>query len=74
MSIKSNSYTNAGKYFRDAFEFLNDYKWIYKSSNTEFLESGILEEMPDEWINCLSQLPNEEFNDIPLNGFNVNHI
>uniref|UniRef100_A0A182WI73 Methyltranfer_dom domain-containing protein n=1 Tax=Anopheles minimus TaxID=112268 RepID=A0A182WI73_9DIPT len=53
-------------YLSTAAEFLYKYKWIFCYNNTKFIRCGVLEEIPQEWINDLNTVSNEEFNHIPL--------
>ncbi|XP_035915164.1 protein RRNAD1-like [Anopheles stephensi] len=55
-------------YFVRAVQFLAKYKWIFCYNNTKFIRSGVLEELPQQWIADLNAVSNEEFNQIPL-GF-----
>lgn len=54
-------------YFRKAFEFLTEYNWIYKCSNTQYLLADIFNQFPDNWIDCLLNLSNDELNQLPFN-------
>lgn len=67
----SSSYSTSAQYFHDTFQFLNEFDWIYKSSNTQFVANGILDQIPSEWIDSLSKLTNQEFNELPFDGFDV---
>uniref|UniRef100_A0A182N7J7 Methyltranfer_dom domain-containing protein n=1 Tax=Anopheles dirus TaxID=7168 RepID=A0A182N7J7_9DIPT len=55
-----------GHYFAAAAQFLHRYRWIFCSSNTKFIRCGVLDKLPQEWINDLHGVSNEEFNQIPL--------
>lgn len=52
-------------FFGDAFDFLSKFDWIYRTSNTEYLASGVLDRMPSEWIDFFAQLSNSEMNMMP---------
>ncbi|XP_050072984.1 methyltransferase-like protein 25B [Anopheles maculipalpis] len=59
---------NYADYFASAAQLLVEYRWIFCYNNTKFIRSGVLEQLPQEWINDLDTASNEEFNQIPL-GF-----
>uniref|UniRef100_A0A182Q5R2 Methyltransferase domain-containing protein n=1 Tax=Anopheles farauti TaxID=69004 RepID=A0A182Q5R2_9DIPT len=53
-------------YFSDAVDFLQRYRWIFCFNNTKFIRCGVLDKFPQEWVNDLHSVSNEEFNQIPL--------
>ncbi|CAD7076865.1 unnamed protein product [Hermetia illucens] len=52
-------------YFQECFDFLNDYKWIFSTSNTQYLKEDVLEQFPDEWQEYFITVENDELNAFP---------
>lgn len=50
----------------EAFDFLQQYNWIFRSSNTEYIANGTLDEIPSDWVDCLLNVSIEELNQIPF--------
>ncbi|KAK2579792.1 hypothetical protein KPH14_012184 [Odynerus spinipes] len=50
------------KYFLDALCLFHETQWIYNHPVTEILINGSLDAIPEEWLNILKSLRNEEFN------------
>lgn len=63
MNIKS--IDRDSEFFVEAYAFLSEYNWIYRSSNTEYLNNGIFKEIPADWVQFCKQLPNDLLNAIP---------
>uniref|UniRef100_A0A1B0CN85 Methyltransferase domain-containing protein n=1 Tax=Lutzomyia longipalpis TaxID=7200 RepID=A0A1B0CN85_LUTLO len=50
----------------DIVAFLTDFQWIFKHSNTKFIEAGILDTLPKHWAESLLCLSHADFNNIPF--------
>ncbi|XP_053684322.1 methyltransferase-like protein 25B [Sabethes cyaneus] len=70
MPVNFNEKFDFVAYFEQCTKFLTEYKWIFESSNTKFVQAGILEEFPKPWIGDLDSTANEQFNRIPLGYVN----
>lgn len=64
-SIRSNGDQKDGDFFLEAYTFLCDYNWIFRSSNTECLTAGVFDQLPADWAQFCEQLSNDHFNSIP---------
>lgn len=63
------------QYFKDVFDFLCKFRWIFRSSNTRFLVDGVFNEIPPDWVPFLQSLDNQQFNQLPIGLQHVrNHI
>nr|CAD7461234.1 unnamed protein product [Timema tahoe] len=60
------SYTDYSTYFCDALKYLSDYSWLYNFPITKILVNNVLSKIPDDWLETLLQLTNEELNQLPL--------
>lgn len=53
------------RYLADAVQFLSNHSWIFKESNTKFVESHILDNIPKSWCDTLENLSCDDFNNFP---------
>lgn len=53
-------------YLSRTMKFLSKHSWIFKESNTEFVEKSVLDNFPKSWIKALQNMKNEEFNRFPF--------
>ena len=51
----------------DHLTFLAEYAWIYNFQLTQFVSLKVWERIPNEWVAPLSNLTNEQLNDMPYN-------
>lgn len=51
-------------YFKDVYEFLNTYQWIFRSSNTRYLVDGIFNKIPEDWVRFIQSLDNHQLNQL----------
>lgn len=56
---------NIPDYLHKAVRFLVENAWIFRESNTEFVDRGVLDNIPPTWTNSIAKLTNEEFNQLP---------
>lgn len=54
------------EFFALAYEFLAEFNWIYKSSNTEYVANGIFDKIPKDWISFFEQLDAVGVNRLPF--------
>jgi hypothetical protein len=41
------------QYLKEAIDFLHEFNWLFRESNTEFLKHGVLDLLPAEWSKVL---------------------
>lgn len=44
---------------------LSEFSWIFRESNTKFVEQKVLDHIPRTWIDAVRVLSNEELNQLP---------
>ncbi|KAG4067616.1 hypothetical protein HA402_005388 [Bradysia odoriphaga] len=59
-------YTDIDLYLSDTLQFLKEFRWIFTTSNTEFIVHGILHQIPSEWVPTIDSLSLDELNEIPF--------
>lgn len=59
------------EYFKDVYDFLSKFRWIFRSSNTKFLTEGVLNEIPLDWVTFLQSLATQQLNQLP---FGLQHV
>lgn len=52
-------------YLQRSVTLLSEFSWIFRESNTRFVEKGTLENLPNSWIEAIAELSNDEFNKLP---------
>lgn len=57
--------TDIPDYLHRSIKLLFNYSWIFRESNTKFVEKGILDHIPNYWSDAIARLTNEEFNELP---------
>lgn len=71
MSLPSD-FKTAEEYFYETVNFLNEFQWIFRNSNTQFIADGTIKDIPPEWIDCFLNMSLQEINCLPLGCINVN--
>lgn len=66
--------TDIPDYLHRSIKLLLDYPWIFRESNTKFVERGVLDHIPNSWSDAIAQLTNEEFNELPCGLVNHNAL
>jgi hypothetical protein len=41
------------EYLKEAVDFLNEFSWLFRESNTAFLKTKVLDHLPEEWCKIL---------------------
>lgn len=54
------------EYLSGTIQFLWEHSWIFRESNTKFVESGVLDNIPRSWVEVIQKMTNEEFNRFPF--------
>lgn len=58
-------FKNLSEYFEEAVVFLQKYSWLYETPVTHLLTCEILARIPEDWLNHLLELSNDELNNLP---------
>lgn len=53
------------EFLKRSIEYLLKFSWIFKESNTTFVEKGVLDHIPQSWVDAIAQLSNEDFAELP---------
>lgn len=60
-----NEFKNLTEYFEKTVSFLQKYSWLYEAPVTHLLTCDVLASIPEDWINHLLELSNDEINELP---------
>lgn len=64
-------YDTVEKYLEEVFDFLKTYQWVFSSPNTYVLVNKVFDQFPSEWLPFLSDLSNDELNELSVGVVSV---
>lgn len=66
-------FTNSKDYFEQCIEFFEKHCWIYKTSNTCFIQNSVCDNFPLEWKTYFTTVKNDNLNKFPSRQLQTNY-